>query len=90
MKRITAIVRGYVQGVSFRAYTQQQATRLNLSGWVSNEWDGTVKVVAEGPDDVLERLVRWLYSGSPAARVEDVVVTWAEGTGEFRGFRIRH
>jgi acylphosphatase len=90
MRRLTAVVQGRVQGVGFRAYTQQEAVRLNLAGWVANRWDGSVKVVAEGPDINLERLVRWLQHGPPSAHVTDVGTTWDEATGEFRGFQIRH
>jgi acylphosphatase len=89
MKRLTAVVHGYVQGVYFRAATQQEAARLDVNGWVANQWDGSVKVVAEGPDASLERLLRWLEHGPPAARVAHVDVMWSEATGEFRGFQIR-
>ncbi|HCB50358.1 MAG TPA: acylphosphatase, partial [Chloroflexi bacterium] len=40
MKRVEATVQGYVQGVSFRYYTQREALRLGLTGWVRNESDG--------------------------------------------------
>jgi acylphosphatase len=90
MKRLTATVHGHVQGVAFRANTQREASRLNLAGWVENRWDGSVKVVAEGADDVLDRFLRWLHQGPPASRVERVEVNWSDGTGELRGFRIRH
>ena len=89
MQRLTAVVHGRVQGVGFRVYTQEEAVRLNLVGWVSNRWDGTVQVVAEGPDANLERLARWLQHGPSSAHVTDVDLTWAAGTGEFHGFQIR-
>jgi acylphosphatase len=89
MKRLTASVRGIVQGVSFRDYTRREATRLQLTGWVANQWDGTVKVVAEGPQATLQRFVQWLHKGSPAARVDQVDVAWTAATAEFRQFEIR-
>jgi acylphosphatase len=89
MQRLTAIIRGRVQGVYFRGSTQQEANRLDVTGWVANQWDGTVKVVAEGPDAALERLLRWLHHGPPHAHVEYVEASWTEGTGEFRGFQVR-
>ena len=90
MQRLTAVVQGRVQGVGFRAFTQQEAARLNLVGWVANQWDGTVRIVAEGTDADLERLVAWLNRGGPpSAYVTRVNVEWDEGTGEFHGFQIR-
>ena len=50
MKRLTATVHGYVQGVAFRVNTQREASRLGVTGWVKNHWDGSVKVLGEGPD----------------------------------------
>ena len=90
MKRLSATVHGHVQGVAFRANTQSEASRLGLTGWVKNHWDGSVKLVAEGPDSALHRLAAWLEHGPRAARVERVDTQWSEGTGEFRGFSIRH
>ena len=89
MKRLTAIVYGHVQGVYFRDYTEQEATRLGVTGWVANQSDGTVKVVAEGADAALNQLVEWLHTGSPLARVDWVDVAWSAATNEFTRFRIR-
>jgi acylphosphatase len=89
MKRLTATVYGIVQGVHFRNHTHRQAVQLRLTGWVANQPDGTVKIVAEGPDEPLDQLVRWLHRGPPAARVDRVDATWAEATGEFHNFTIR-
>lgn len=88
-KQVTAVVRGIVQGVSFRYYTRLAANRLGLTGWVANQWDGTVKVVAEGEEAALQELVAFLHEGSPAARVQHVDEKWAEATGEFQEFSIR-
>lgn len=90
MRRLTASVHGRVQGVAFRANTQREASRLDLTGWVKNHWDGSVRVVAEGPDSALNRLAAWLERGPRAARVERVDKEWSDATGEFRGFSIRH
>lgn len=90
MKRMRATVHGHVQGVAFRVNTQREASRLGVTGWVKNHWDGSVKVVAEGPDSALNRLAAWLEHGPRAARVERLDTEWSEATGEFRGFSIRH
>ena len=90
MKRLSATVHGRVQGVAFRYNTQREASRLGLTGWVKNHWDGTVRVVAEGPDGELEVLAAWLEYGPRGARVERVETQWSKATEEFRAFSIRH
>jgi acylphosphatase len=89
MKRLEATIYGRVQGVFFRHRTESTARRLHLTGWVRNEADGTVKVVAEGPEPVLQELLRFLYRGSPQARVDKVEVQWQQATEEFPGFETR-
>lgn len=72
-----AIVRGRVQGVSFRAFVQDQAFALGITGWVRNLPDHrAVEVHAEGERRKLEELLQRLRRGPPAARVEDVDVEW--------------
>lgn len=89
-KRIKAVVYGQVQGVSFRYYTQREALRLNLNGWVANDSDGSVRVVAEGPEDDLKKLIEFLHTGSPAAVVDKVSYTWEVPTHEFARFSVRY
>ena len=88
MQRMSAIVYGRVQGVSFRAYTQDEALRLGVTGWVANQRDGSVRVEAEGDDAALQSLEKWLHKGSPAAVVAKVEVSWSQGTGEFHSFQL--
>ncbi|MBP6469375.1 MAG: acylphosphatase [Chloroflexi bacterium] len=88
-KRMEAVVYGRVQGVSFRYFTEREANRLQLSGWVANQFDGTVRVVAEGPEAQLDKLINFLHRGSPSAWVERVAIDWTEATGEFMGFKVR-
>ena len=90
MRRLEATVQGHVQGVSFRYYTQKTARRLGVTGWVANQPNGTVHVVAEGNDEQLRELVTFLHSGSPAARVSRVTADYADATGEFHGFNVRY
>ena len=80
-------VTGRVQGVSFRAWTQQQAASLDVSGWVRNRSDGSVEAVISGDDRAVETLIAALRDGPPAAKVADVRVSETdEQVGE--GFRI--
>ncbi len=89
-EQLQAIVHGRVQGVNFRAYTVEEATRLGLSGWVRNRPDRTVEVRAEGPRDRLEQLLRFLYRGSPSSQVTSVDATWLPATHQYRGFEVRY
>jgi acylphosphatase len=88
--RLEATVSGLVQGVYYRQFTYQEARRLNLVGWVANQADGTVRVVAEGERDELHKLLAFLHRGSPSAHVEHIATTWAVATGEFTDFRVRY
>jgi acylphosphatase len=90
ISRLEAVVSGMVQGVYFRHYTRQEASRLNLTGWVANQPDGTVKVVAEGDESNLISLLDFLHNGPPAARVESVQIIWSEAHGAHTEFRVRY
>ena len=63
------IVSGRVQGVSFRAYTAEEARKIGLMGFVKNLDNGNVYIEAEGTIEQLEALVQWCYKGSPLSKV---------------------
>lgn len=63
-------VSGKVQGVSFRQYTQGEAERLDLNGWVRNLADGRVEVLVEGEELAVRELEAWLAHGPERARVD--------------------
>lgn len=86
--RLTATVKGRVQGVGYRQWTVKSAGKLGLRGYVKNMPDGSVLVVAEGDDNQIDRLRSLLYEGPIAARVEDVSCKQTEATGEFSTFEI--
>jgi len=88
--RLYAVIYGDVQGVGFRAHTQREAVRLRLTGWVRNQWDGSVETVAEGPRDRLQQFEVYLNRGPSAAHVERVEARYDEATGEFHAFHIRY
>lgn len=66
------LVRGRVQGVFYRASTQEQARALGLTGWVRNCSDGSVELVACGEESVLKDLESWLWQGPRFADVHEV------------------
>ena len=87
--RLEALVGGWVQGVGFRVYVARQAIDLGLLGWVRNEPDGRVRVVAEGGRSALEGLLAALESGPAGASVTGVSAVWLEALGGFGRFEIR-
>jgi acylphosphatase len=87
---LQAIVSGHVHGVFFRAFVESRAEDLKLTGYVRNRYDGTVEVMAEGERERLEKLVHYLETGPPAARVDKVDAKWAEYRGLFRNFQVRY
>jgi acylphosphatase len=77
-----------VQGVGFRYFTQREAAALGLAGWVRNNWDGSVEVIAEGDRRSLDRLLTLLRQGPSSASVSTVSVDWQPPTGEFSSFAV--
>lgn len=88
-ERLEATVRGVVQGVGYRWFVMRRARQLELVGWAANQPDGTVRVVAEGPGDALDELVRELENGPAGAAVRSVGVERLAATGAFTRFEIR-
>lgn len=72
MKQLHFTVHGKVQGVWFRAWTQDLASEMGLTGWVRNMTDGNVEGVAMGNEDLLFRFLDRLHDGPPLARVTKV------------------
>jgi len=88
---LLATVHGRVQGVCFRDFVQRQARSLGLTGYVKNISGGrSVEVRAEGDREELEKLISLLYIGPERAIVEAVDTQWAEYTGNFDRFNVRH
>ncbi|WP_435347243.1 acylphosphatase [Haloarchaeobius sp. HRN-SO-5] len=87
--RAHVFVSGRVQGVYYRANTEEAAGEFGVDGWVRNLDDGRVEAVFEGPEDAVEAMVEWCNEGSPRAAVEDVSVEYGDPEGE-DGFRIRY
>jgi acylphosphatase len=86
--RLHAVVTGRVQGVGYRYFVLKVAQELGLRGSVRNLRGDQVEAVAEGNRADLERLADALRQGSPAARVTNVQLSWAEPTGHFTGLSI--
>ncbi|MDX2343284.1 MAG: acylphosphatase [Acidimicrobiia bacterium] len=90
IKAITAAVAGRVQGVGYRYTTQRVAADLGLDGWVRNQQDGTVSVMAQGPPTAVRRLVAFLEQGPPAARVTSCEVNECPPNPDAAGFSVKY
>lgn len=88
--RVHIVVSGRVQGVFFRAKTQEKAEQLGVSGWVKNLAEGRVEAVFEGEKPQVEEMLKWAKKGSPGAIVSNLNVIWEEYRGEFSNFEIRY
>jgi len=88
-RRVHILLNGRVQGVGFRNFTQRAARMLKLSGWVRNLRDGRVEMVAEGPSELVGRLLEQVRVGPRAARVTGVEITDEPPQGEAGGFEVR-
>ena len=83
-------VKGYVQGVGFRAHVEYRARQIGgLTGWVRNVGYDTVEAVAEGERASVERLIQAMKDGPHGSRVDESKVEWEEPTGELMQFGVR-
>lgn len=90
MPRYDITVTGRVQGVGFRYFTQMEAKKRDLTGWVRNEPDGTVRLEAQGSEDQLDSFVQALKQAQPPADVEDVISVAVGAEEKEKKFSIQH
>ncbi|CAO0821507.1 Acylphosphatase [Desulfarculales bacterium] len=88
--KATVLIKGKVQGVSFRAYTQETARELGLKGYVRNLPLRRVEAVFQGPRPRVKKAIAWCHRGSPSAFVTDVEVSWGDLDPLLGNFEIRH
>lgn len=90
MECVSIIVRGKVQGVAFRFYTQARAKDLNIKGWVKNLPSGEVEIKAYSENaSALADFIDFCRSGPPHARVEDIDLMRSKGEPTTNDFHIR-
>jgi acylphosphatase len=90
MVRAHVYVSGRVQNVFFRAETENNANRHDITGWVRNLPDGRVEAVFEGEKQEVDAIIEFCKRGPPGAYVRKLDITWEERTGEFMEFKVRH
>lgn len=89
-KEVSISVFGMVQGVFFRNATQRKARELAITGWVRNEPDGSVKILAQGKEGNLQKLIEWRRIGPPFAKIDNIEVRWEEKQKGFKNFKIEN
>jgi len=88
-KTIRLVIRGRVQGVSYRAWTKKQADRHGVAGWVRNRPDRTVEALFSGPAESVDALLAACRRGPFAARVDGIEVCEEAVPASITGFEIR-
>ena len=81
-------MKGRVQRVGFRYFVENAAQREGIQGFVRNQHDGSVEIVAEGDADAMHRFEMAVRRGPAGARVDDVETIEAEPSIRFAGFRV--
>jgi acylphosphatase len=88
--RVHVWIKGKVQGVCFRAYTQEKAEELGVFGWVRNLPDGKVEAIFEGEEDSVKEMVKWCHKGPSYAYVAEVTAVEEDYQDEFKRFSLRY
>lgn len=89
IKRVEIKVTGRVQGVFFRQGVKAKADELGFVGFVRNEPDGSVFIVAEGGEESLQKLIEWAKVGIGVAQVDKVSILWVKPGYKFNDFKIQ-
>jgi acylphosphatase len=85
---IKVIVKGRVQGVSFRASLYERAVRSRVEGWVRNRSDGSVEALLQGDEEAVREVLQWTRVGPPRAEVSAVDEELLHLYPRQKGFRI--
>ncbi len=88
MKTVHIIISGRVQGVYFRAFTQKQADKYDINGFVANKSNGNVEIVASATPEKLDSFINGCHEGPLMAKVENVIVSDYKTSEIFTEFEI--
>lgn len=87
--RLKITIHGQVQGVNFRSEAAEFANGLDVRGYAKNIDDGTVQVVAEGEEELLERMLAWSRKGPAGAVIEGVESIHEKPSGMYQSFQVQ-
>ena len=90
LKEIDVRITGKVQMVLFRDFIQRKARSLNIKGEVENMSDRSVRVIAQGSQESLNKLIDHMHKGPFLARVLNVDVNWSDAGEKFSDFSIKY
>jgi len=90
MVKAHIIVKGLVQGVGYRYFTIRTASKLGLTGWVKNLYNGDVEVEVEGEVGMIKELIKELRAGPPMSSVQDIKVDWDKYEGKYSSFGVKY
>lgn len=82
MKEVLINITGKVQGVFFREFVFDTAETLGVFGRVSNQKDGSVRVIAQGYEAVLKKFIKEIEKGTPLSEISFVQVVWKKELSE--------
>lgn len=88
VKQLKLRIFGQVQGVGFRYFAHWQAEKLNIVGYVLNESDGSITILAEGPKEKLVQLIENCRQGPSFSKVAKIEEMWQDASGQFKDFKI--
>ena len=87
---MNALFHGHVQGVGFRFTTVEVARDFEMTGYVMNTMDGSVRVVAEALEEDLLKFLEQIRAAHIYRYVVKEDLNWSNATGEFSGFTIKY
>lgn len=91
MRTVNLLISGRVQGVGFRWFTQKEAQKRHIQGYVRNLSDGRVEVEVHGDADAIDDLIDSLYSGPPSGRVDEISINeLARPSSDYDSFSITY
>ncbi len=88
VRKVKILVSGRVQGVYFRAFTQNKAKQLGVKGSARNLADGRVEIIAETKSPTIEEFIKWCSKGPVTARVDHIEVTELQSDDQLTSFDI--
>ena len=87
-KTVHVVITGRVQGVAYRYWTQSEALRRELTGFVRNRWDGNVEAMFCGDENQVESMVSACWNGPPMASVRHIEIKAADEPAQATSFEI--
>jgi acylphosphatase len=90
IQHVSIKVSGYVQGVFFRYHSKEMAESLGITGWVTNQNDGSVRIEAEGDEAQLNQFISWCRHGPRGAVVDKVETSFSPLLQNYSEFKITY